>query len=98
MLKICTKYGFDTLNISGSYGGHRRHMTYDGLRTTNDGERTMPWVWHKLPTDELKIETGRWSRVPRDSRLCECQKLQTESHIIEDCILTRHMNGSISQS
>ena len=35
------------LIISGSYGGHRRHTTYDGRRTT-------PRVWHKLPTGELK--------------------------------------------
>ena len=27
MLNICTKYGFDILIISGSYGGHRRHTT-----------------------------------------------------------------------
>ena len=46
-MNICTKYGFDILIISGSYGGHRRHTTYDGRRTT-------PRVWHKLPTGELK--------------------------------------------
>ena len=44
----CTKYGFNNLIISGSYGGHRRHTTDDGLQTT-------PWVWHKFPTGELKI-------------------------------------------
>ena len=44
----CTKYGFNNLIISGSYGGHRQH-------TTDDGRRTTPWVWHKLPTGELKI-------------------------------------------
>ena len=27
--KICTKYGFDSLTISGSYCGHRRHTTDD---------------------------------------------------------------------
>ena len=36
-----------TVIISGSYGGHRRHTTYDPHQTT-------PWVWHKLPTGELK--------------------------------------------
>ena len=46
-MNICTKYGFDILIISGSYGGHRRHTTYDGRRTT-------PRVWHKLPSGELK--------------------------------------------
>ena len=40
----------------------------------------------RLSSHTLKIETGRWSRIPRDSRLCDCQKIQTESHIIEDCI------------
>ena len=47
-MNICTKYGFDILIISGSYGGHRQHTTYDGRRTT-------PRVLHKLPTGELKI-------------------------------------------
>ena len=56
MLNICTKYGFDILIISGSYGGHRRHTTYDGRRTTDDGRRTTPRVWHKLPTGELIIQ------------------------------------------
>ena len=53
-MNICTKYGFNNLIISGSYGGHRRHTTDDGRRTTDDGRRTTPWVWHKLPTGELK--------------------------------------------
>ena len=27
MMNICTKYGFNILIVSGSYGGHRRHTT-----------------------------------------------------------------------
>ena len=27
MINICTIYGFDSLIISGSYGGHRQHTT-----------------------------------------------------------------------
>ena len=42
MININTLYGFDSLIISGSYGGHRRH-------TTDNRQRTMPGVWHKLP-------------------------------------------------
>ena len=42
MTNICTKYGFDSLIISGSYGGHRRHTT--------------PGVWHKFQTGELEKE------------------------------------------
>ena len=70
-MNICTKYGFDILIISGSYGGHRRHTTYDGRRTT-------PRVWHKLPTGELKTayfcRGNNWypaSRLPS----CLIQKL-----------------------
>ena len=47
MINICTKYGFDSLIISGSYGGHRSH-------TTHDGPQTRPWLWQKLLTGELK--------------------------------------------
>ena len=47
MMNICTKYGFEILIISGSYGGHRQH-------TTDNGRRTTSRVWHKLPTGELK--------------------------------------------
>ena len=36
MINICTKYGFDSFIISGSYGGHRRHMADDGRRTTDN--------------------------------------------------------------
>ena len=50
-----TKYGFNNLIISGSYGGHRRHTTDNAM------------VWHKLPTGELKrgpgvprLDSGRW--------------------------------------
>ena len=32
-----------------------RRTTDVGRRTTDDGRRTTPWVWHKLPTGELKI-------------------------------------------
>ena len=35
----CTKNGFNNLIISGSYGGHRRHTTDDGRRTTDAGQR-----------------------------------------------------------
>ena len=50
MMNIYAKYRFDILIISGSYGGHRRH-------TMDDGRRTMPQVWHKLPIGELTIKS-----------------------------------------
>ena len=40
IIKIHTKYGFDTLIISGSYGGRRRHTTHDTqrMRMMDDGQ------------------------------------------------------------
>ena len=47
-MNICTKYRFNILIISGSYGGHRRHTTYNRQRTT-------PRVWHiSSPQGSLK--------------------------------------------
>ena len=51
----CTKYGFDILIISGSYGGHRQH-------TMGDRQWTTPGLWHKLPTGELEKIT--WLAPP----------------------------------
>ena len=39
LMNICTKFGFDILIISGSYGGHRRRTTDDKRRTTDAGQR-----------------------------------------------------------
>ena len=54
MMNICTKYGFDILIISGSYGGHRPHTTYD-VRPTTEARQCHGYdgFYHKLPTGEL---------------------------------------------
>ena len=47
MINICTKYRFDSLIISDCYGGQRYDMTHDR-------PWTMPGLWHKLLTSEVK--------------------------------------------
>lgn len=42
----------------------------------------------RLSSHRLRIETGRWSRVPREDRLCDCGRIQTEEHILLFCPLT----------
>ena len=38
----------------------------------------------------LKIETGRWARIDREDRLCQCgQAVQDEKHVIVDCPLVQ---------
>lgn len=42
----------------------------------------------RLASHRLKIETGRWSRISREQRLCDCGQIQTESHILLSCPIT----------
>ena len=44
-----------------------------------------------LSSHNLKIETGRWSRIPRENRLCECGEVQDELHITLLCPKTNAM-------
>ena len=39
---------------------------------------------------DLRIETGRWSRTPRESRVCTCNpsRVQNEEHVLTECPLS----------
>ena len=39
----------------------------------------------RLSSHSLKIETGRWSRILREERLCECGEVQDELHVTLYC-------------
>ena len=41
----------------------------------------------------LKIELGRWNRIPRELRLCICTDnyVQDEEHVLLSCSLTSHI-------
>ena len=47
----------------------------------------------RLMSHNLKIETGRWSRIPRERRVCPCNatQLQTENHVLTSCPLTHNI-------
>ena len=44
----------------------------------------------RLSAHNLKVETGRWARIPREERLCSCGtgRVQTEEHVLIDCPLS----------
>ena len=81
MINICIKYGFDSLILSGSYGGHRPH---DGRFTTDDRRRTTPGVWHKLPTGELK---GTIKLFADDTKIYRVIKSDEDSEILQNDLL-----------
>ncbi len=37
----------------------------------------------------LAMETGRWSRLPREKRKCTCGEIHTERHIVNECVRAR---------
>ena len=45
----------------------------------------------RLSSHRLRIETGRWSRLPRERRLCQCGSVQDETHVILHCPLLRYV-------
>ena len=45
----------------------------------------------RLSAHSLAIETGRWSRIPRESRVYSCgEGVQTEAHVLAECEKTEH--------
>ena len=51
----------------------------------------------RLSSHKLKIETGRWSRIPREHRLCQCGKdIQTEEHVLLSCPLSKNIRQMFS--
>ena len=43
-----------------------------------------------LSSHNLRIETGRWCRTPREDRICTCKEdIQIEEHTLLICSLTR---------
>ena len=50
----------------------------------------------RLSSHHLKIESGRWARIPRENRSCPCgDGIQTESHVLCDCKLTDHLRRNL---
>ena len=45
----------------------------------------------RLSSHTLRIEMGRWSRTPRDLRLCQCGEIETEEHSLCMCDLNAHV-------
>ena len=48
----------------------------------------------RFSAHRLKVETGRWSRIPRDERKCSCSEndVQDENHVVFICPNTYEKN------
>ena len=67
------------------------HKVYTSKAYLTEYERIV-FTRLRLSSHNLFIEKGRWSRVPRDNRICECDEgIQDEEHILLDCPLNIHI-------
>ena len=63
------------------------HPVYTGKTIVDDDLRTS-FTRLRLSSHRLRVETGRWSRIERADRLCQCgSDIQTEQHVLIDCDL-----------
>lgn len=44
----------------------------------------------RVMSHNLRVEVGRWSRTPREERVCQCNNtsVQTEKHVLIECLLS----------
>ena len=68
------------------------HDIYTKNIKVNELER-ISWTRLRLSAHSLAIEKGRWNRRGRgrlllEERLCPCGQVQTEAHVIENCIVS----------
>ncbi len=45
----------------------------------------------RLSSHRLRVETGRWARIPFENRTCFCGAVQTEEHVLLKCTLTEEI-------
>ena len=51
----------------------------------------------RLGSHHLKIETGRWSRIPADQRICSCNmEVQNEKHVLLFCPISLDLRKSMN--
>lgn len=64
------------------------HPVYKSTVPTVPEYQRLAFSRLRLSAHNLAIETGRWTRTPREQRLCACGQMQTESHVISACPIT----------
>ena len=61
------------------------HPIYCTQQYVNERAR-LTFTKLRLSSHSLKVETGRWSRIPRENRLCECgNAVEDEEHVLLFC-------------
>ena len=68
------------------------HSIYKNCDEVVDDYLRIAFTRFRTSSHRLRVETGRWSRLPRERRLCKCGAgIQTEQHVLIDCELAEPM-------
>ena len=68
------------------------HPLYNSVRVPESYRISFSRI--RMSSHYLKIETGRWSRIPREQRLCDCGTVQSEIHVLLSCPLLQYLRIS----
>ena len=79
-------------NINPNYDVHLVYSSNDSLFMSE--AYRISFTRLRLSSNNLRIETGRWSRIPRDRRLCLCGSVQDEEHVLVYCQVTQHLRDN----
>ena len=79
-------------NINPSYSVHSVYCSKNSLLIP--GVYRISFSRLRLSSHRLRIETGRWSRIPRDRRLCPCGQIPDEEHMSAHCQITQHLRDA----
>ena len=64
------------------------HEVYHTNKYIDERKRTV-FTRFRVSSHSLKVETGRWSRIEPENRLCDCERgVQDEIHVLFDCART----------
>ena len=73
------------------------HPIYTDCSTTIPDYLRITFTRFRISSHVLRVETGRWSRTPREERLCQCGlDIQNESHLFV-CPLARNLAETFSK-
>ena len=71
------------------------HPLYESTDSLGDDYLRITFSKFRLSSHKLKIETGRWTCIPQENRLCQCgETIQTERHVLCDCPLVNYIRLS----
>ena len=75
--------------------GLKIHDIYSKKCFINETHR-VAFTRFRVSSHSLAIETGRWNRrgrgrLPIEERVCTCGQVQTEEHVVSECLISKHI-------